>query len=58
MLAARREPALRPLIAAWQAIERDQMGRDARKDGLSSIVIRDKPWEEGVVFENGVLTPP
>ncbi len=46
----------RPLISALRAIGRDQMGRDALKDGLIKVVIRYKPWEEGVVFENGVLT--
>lgn len=46
----------RPLIAALQTIGHDQMGRDALKEGLNRVVIRYKPWEEGVVFENGVLT--
>lgn len=46
----------RPLVAALKRVGADQMGRDALKDGLERVVIRYKPWEEGVVFEGGVLT--
>lgn len=45
----------RPLIAALKTIARDDMGREALKAGLKSVVIRYKPWEEDCVFEDGVL---
>lgn len=44
-----------PLIAAFQAITVDDMGREALRDGLKKVVIRDTGSKE-LSFENGTLT--
>lgn len=45
----------RPLIGVFRRVAKDDMGREALRTALKSVVIRYKPWEEDCVFEEGVL---
>lgn len=48
-----------PLVGAFQSICRDDMGREALKEGLKQVVICNKSGlysESAIRFEDGVLT--